>query len=90
LSEWQAYKLGKKKKRKLLQLLLETVKETDRPCPFVLYCANYNYKPDHEPLGNACCWGGTGNRELFREKCIRQAAKYFWQEERRFAKEAKP
>jgi hypothetical protein len=88
MSAWAAYKLEKKRKRKLLAILLETVKETDRPCPFVLYCGNYPY-PNHEPLGNPCCWGGTGNRELFREKCIRQAAKYFWREERRFAEKVK-
>lgn len=73
-------------KRELLEKLIRTIKEGDRPCPFFLYCNNYPYKPDHESLGNACCWGGTGNRELFRKDCIREASKHFWKEEREMVK----
>jgi hypothetical protein len=74
-------------KKRLLQKILENMKEYERICPFFLYCWRFPYGTvSKEPLDNACCWGGTGDREKFRSICIKQASEYFWLEERKSAK----
>lgn len=67
--------------KKRMQIILSNLRPSNRPCPFLLYC-DKAYDVNGEVRLNAYCWGGTGDRELFRRRCIRKAAKKFWKEER--------